>query len=111
MIEDFFTHPVESAVALSGASLRNVKYWTERHQIPTRKRGRRIYYDERGIALLRLARAATATGILGGRYLDWIADEVWNRSDRDPDLRLAFAEALAPLGLADLARPRPRNPA
>lgn len=97
-------HTLEETVAAVGTTVRNIKYWTRRHRIPTARAGRRIYYDDRGVRLLRLVRELADLGVFHARYIDWILDGILGRATGEADRR-ELERVLAPFGLARLAAP------
>lgn len=76
---------LEDVVEETGITERNVKYWSQKFDLPIAKDGRRNVYPDRTVKLLELVRILTGSELFTRRFVQLQVDRAIGNEDDDVD--------------------------
>lgn len=102
---------LEETAAATGATIRNIKYWTVVYELEVNRKGRRNFYPRRTVDLLRAITRLAELQVHSTHFTRWLVDLALGRAIGEAE-RYARFEALCSeigetLGVALPRRPEP----
>lgn len=100
---------LEELIVRTGASRRNIKYWTALYVLPFRRDGRRNFYPEITERILKGITLLAAHPVFTTAYIRWMVDAALERPAADPAraaaLRTGWTAATDAFGITGLLPP------
>jgi hypothetical protein len=89
---------LEETAAASGATTRNIKYWTVVYDLEVHRRGRRNFYPARTVELIRAITRLSELQIHTTHFTRWLVDLALDRDLGDPDRYARFQALCSEIG-------------
>jgi hypothetical protein len=89
---------LEETAAATGATIRNIKYWTVVYDLEVHRRGRRNFYPRRTVELIRAITRLSDLQVYTTHFTRWLVDLALGRDLGDPDRHARFRSLAEEIG-------------